>query len=166
MRVSGEEIRTPFIVSNPILFPAGVESHVPTSHLDMAPTLTSLAGLATPLAWLGRDVSAKTIPARAFYVTLPQRYDELIVDNGLLYVLSRRGNHSALSDFNDVEPTALADGDPRALLVNRYQHRVQSLSDWIEWRHDSRALARDATPPNNVARIKPRPSNQSARVSD
>src|SRR4029450_8136380 len=42
LNVSAEEMRTPFILSNPVLFPSSIESRVPSSHLDVAPTIVHL----------------------------------------------------------------------------------------------------------------------------
>ena len=50
-------LRVPFVLAGPGV-PAGQVSALPVSSLDLPPTLLSLAGLAAPKSWPGRDLAA------------------------------------------------------------------------------------------------------------
>lgn len=141
MTLSPEEIWTPFIISNPRLFPQPAQSRLFTSHVDMAPTLASLVDLKSPPQWLGRDLLADRIPARLSFLTLQQAEIDAILDNGLIYESDERSGHSQLYELDDVTLKKLPPDDPRRKWMDQYHQREIFFQKWVAWRHFSRAVA-------------------------
>jgi membrane-anchored protein YejM (alkaline phosphatase superfamily) len=143
LRVTVEEMRTPFIVSNPRLFPAGVESRINSDHLDIAPTLTRLVGLDAPREWLGRDMLADRIADRLQFVTITQVRRTGVIDGELLYVLDRKSDHSTMHTIGERDLVALPETDPRAAAAAMTTYRAEAdlFNGWATWRHLARADA-------------------------
>ena len=83
LHVSVEELRTPFFLSNPKLFPKRVQSKLMTSHIDVPPTLVEHArACAAAAEWLGRNLLAEQIPAAMHFVTMPHSRKIGVIDHG------------------------------------------------------------------------------------
>ena len=141
LRVTIEEMRTPFVVSNPKLFPSGVESKINSDHLDIAPTLTRLVGVDAPSEWLGRDMFADRITDRMQFVTITQVRRTGVIDGDLLYVLDRNNGKSSMFEMGATELIALPDADPRAAAMASYHAEADLFNGWASWRHLARADA-------------------------
>ncbi|MEO6435650.1 MAG: sulfatase, partial [Tepidisphaeraceae bacterium] len=142
LRVSAEEIRTPFILANPALFPTPVESRMNTSHLDMAPTIASLLGLPAPKAWLGRDLLADAVPAQLHFASITHIRRTCLIDGELMCVLERASGKTHLYELGEATLTPLAEKDPRNRFMDRYRREMDWYAGWSVWRH----LARAQTP--------------------
>ncbi|MCC6423366.1 MAG: sulfatase-like hydrolase/transferase [Phycisphaerales bacterium] len=138
--LTSEEIWTPFIISNPKLFPNAVQSKLFTSHIDVSPTLASLVGLKSPPQWLGRDLLADSIPARVSFLTLQQVQIDAILDNGIMYEWDERNGHSQLYHLDGNNMTKLDPSDPLRKLMDQYHQRESLFQNWVAWRHYSRAV--------------------------
>lgn len=136
-----EEIWTPFIISNPKLFPKAAQSKLFTSHIDMSPTLASMVGLKPPPQWLGRDLMADLIPARVSFLTIQHAQIDAILDNGIMYEWDERTGHSQLYCLDSKSMTKLESSDPRQKLVDQYHQREILFEKWVAWRHLGRAVA-------------------------
>ncbi len=105
--LSAEEVRTPFIISNPLLFPTAQVSCMATSHLDIAPTLAAVMGLKAPAQWLGRDLTADEVPARLQFVNILQAKITAVIDNGLMCGFDAQRNTTQLYELGLNGATAL-----------------------------------------------------------
>ncbi len=139
LRMSVEEMRTPCIFSNPILFPSAVESRLSTSHLDVAPTILRFLGMRTPDEWLGRDLLADEMPSVLQFVSITHVRSTGVIDNGLLYSLERMTGQTHLFEIGDTELVELPQDDPRQRFANRYKREIDWYTDWSLWRHLHRA---------------------------
>ncbi|MCC7351474.1 MAG: LTA synthase family protein [Phycisphaerales bacterium] len=141
-----EEIWTPFIISNPKLFPNALQSRLFTSHIDVSPTLLSMVGLQSPAQWLGRDLMADSIPARVSYLTIQHAQIDAILDNGILYEWDERNGHSQLYHLDGNSMIKLEPADPRRKLLDQYHQRESFFEKWVAWRHFRRAVAVENRP--------------------
>jgi hypothetical protein len=139
LRVSAEEMRTPFVVTNPQLFPTSQQSRLNTSHLDVAPTIVTLLGLQPPAEWLGRNLMSQSIPAVLQFVSITHIRRTCVLDNGLLFVRDPGPLKSRIYDFSDGELKPLAEGDSRQRLADAYEKQSDWYSQWSVWRHLMRA---------------------------
>lgn len=142
LNLSLEEMRTPFILSNPVLFPSPLVSRIPTSHLDIAPVVTRLVGLTPPAEWLGRDLLADRIPARMQFVTIYHVNKVALIDNDLLCAFDASGNRTGLYDTGNGAMTPLLADDPRWGLAPAYERTYELYQAWNVEHHLRRALAK------------------------
>ena len=140
INASAEEMTTPFIVSNPVLFPTPLESRLCTSHLDIAPTAGHLLALDAPAEWLGRDLLAERVPLRLQFVTISHAHKTGILDNGTLYVVGASGESSDLYDLTAGSLTAVPANDPRRELIPAYRSRIDLFKTWSVQHHLQRAV--------------------------
>ena len=143
LRVSVEEIRTPFMLCNPVLFPKPLESRLVTSHIDVAPTIVRLLGLEPPTVWLGRDLLAEQIPARMQFCAITHIRRTCLIDGDLIYVLERKSGKSHLYQMDDLDLIPIAESDPRRARMDDYKREVEWYTGWSVWRHLARAGATD-----------------------
>jgi membrane-anchored protein YejM (alkaline phosphatase superfamily) len=139
LALTREEVFTPFIVSNPRLFPEPQESELSTSHLDIAPTLASLVGAKIPADWLGRNLMTEQIPARLSFIQAKLAHVHGIVDNGIIYVFEAARNRSHLFDFHTGGFSPLDATDPRQSITSLYRDADETFQKWAVWRHMARA---------------------------
>jgi membrane-anchored protein YejM (alkaline phosphatase superfamily) len=144
LRVSAEEMSTPFTLHNPRLFPAAtpLESRLVTSHLDVAPTITSLLGVTPPRQWLGRNLVADEIPAVLQFVSITHIRRTCVVDNGLIFSRTRDGRNVEMFDLGDRELVPLAATDARRAMAHAYGAQHDWFPTWSAWRHLKRATDR------------------------
>jgi arylsulfatase A-like enzyme len=149
LNASGEELFTPFIISNPALFPQPLVSHVPSNHLDIAPVIVSALGINAPMEWLGRDLLADHIIARPQFTTIFHVHKLGIRDGNLLYVWDEAKNSSEMFELNGYDVQPLAASDPRRNLIGAYCAKAELFEDWNLQHHVKRALdlQRAAAPP-------------------
>ena len=139
LAMSREEVFTPFIVSNPKVFPQSQSSQLTTNHLDIAPTLMAALKLATPPEWLGRNVLADEVPARLLFVQAKLARVHGVIDNGLIYVADAGRNRQRMYDFSNGGFELVAPGDERLNLAPQYQQDDELFQKWAVWRHVARA---------------------------
>jgi arylsulfatase A-like enzyme len=137
LALTREEVFTPFILSNPKLFGASLTSRLTTNHLDIAPTVAHLMGWAAANDWLGRDVLAESIPARAMFVQTKLTQIQGVVDNGILYVNEISRQRGQLFDTSDGSERLIHHDD----LLTRYQALNETFQKWAVWHHLARASA-------------------------
>lgn len=141
LKLSLEEMRTPFILSNPVLFPSPLVSRIPTNHLDIAPVVTRLAGLRPPAEWLGRDLLADRIPARMQFVTIYHVNKVGVIDNNLLCAFDPSRDREELYDVGEKVMVPLRTDDSRRALGPAYKREYELYQAWNVEHHLRRALA-------------------------
>lgn len=149
-----EELRTPFILSNPLIFPEPQQSGLFTSHLDVAPTLASLLGWSVDPDWLGRDLLAETIEPRQLFVDIDQARFRAVIDNGLLWSIDDKTGEMSIQAMLPDRLAPLDPADPRHALLNDYLDASDLYVPWAIWRHLSRALATEAPLPPAATVLK------------
>ncbi len=132
------ELRPPFILSNPKLFPGKQESRLSTCHLDVAPTVAKLVGAEAAEEWLGRDVLSEYVPARMQLIRMDQGKMTAIVDNGVLFVWDEKTGQSRLYEIADDRLKAVTGR------LDPYQEMAKAFVPWAIWRHLQRATGSDA----------------------
>lgn len=135
-----EELRTPFILSNPVLFPEAQQSGLFTSHLDVAPTLAALLKLPADPQWLGRDLTAATIEPRQLFLDIDQARLRAVIDNGLLCSIDDKTGTAELLEMLPDRLAPLDPADPRHALLPQYRQASDLYVSWAMWRHLDRAL--------------------------
>lgn len=153
LRVSAEEMRTPFVLHNRKLFPEPLESRLSSSHLDMAPTVAALLGVPAPPQWLGRNLVAEEIPAVVQFVSVTHIRRTAVVDNGLVYSKARDGRTHEMFEMGERDLHPLASDDPRRQLGAAYGEQSEWFTAWSAWRH----LKRAHEPGIDLARQDPTP---------
>jgi arylsulfatase A-like enzyme len=73
-RVYDENVRVPFVVWNPRLFPKGVRLQTVGGHVDLNPTVADVMGLDPPASWKGRSLFDPTRPPRAYFYAANDDY--------------------------------------------------------------------------------------------
>ena len=163
VRVGVEEMRPPFIVSNPKLFPAGVESRITSDHMDIAPTLARIAGLTPPAEWLGRDMLAEKIPDRLHFVSITHIDRTAVIDGDLVCVVDNGQGKASLFEMTENDLSPLAASDSRVASVGGYRGEAGLFAGWATWRHLARADAvRSTDRATQTASAPPPPPAQSA----
>ena len=157
LNVSAEELYTPFIISNPALFPTPLISQLPNSHPDIAPAIVGLLGLRAPPQWIGRDLLADRIPARLDYATIMHIHKLAVRDGNLLYVWDQAHDKSEMFELNGFAMQHLSPGDRRLQLLPRYRAQAQLFDDWNVQHHLKQALA-DEHPSEPVELLHPDPT--------
>jgi phosphoglycerol transferase MdoB-like AlkP superfamily enzyme len=151
LRMSVEEMRTPCIFSNPVLFRSAVESRLSTSHLDVAPTILGFLGMRAPDEWLGRNLLEDEVPAVLQFVSITHMRSTGVIDNGLLYSLERMTGQAHLFEIGDTELRELPADDPLQRFSLQYKREIDWYTDWSLWRHLNRATK---LPDADIARHK------------
>ncbi len=67
-----EVLHVPLVIANPLLFPEPVRVAGIGQHIDLAPTLAELVGLAVPESWQGASLFATDRPATSYHVLTPE----------------------------------------------------------------------------------------------
>jgi hypothetical protein len=132
LALTREEVFTPFILSNPKLFPSALNSKLTTNHMDIAPTVAHLAGWKAAPDWLGRDLLAEQIPARAMFVQTKLTQIQGVVDNGMLFVYEASRHRGQLFDTSAVATERIIHSDD---LLLRYQALNETFQKWAIWHH-------------------------------
>jgi phosphoglycerol transferase MdoB-like AlkP superfamily enzyme len=139
LAMTPEELFTPFVISNPKLFPAAQHSPHTTTHHDIAPTILNLVGVESPKEFLGRNLLADSIPPRMSFISLKHSQVSGILDNGLLYIFEEPRNRSHLMDATSSPFAPLSPTDPRQSLLKDYDGLEKVFDKWAIWRHLARA---------------------------
>jgi phosphoglycerol transferase MdoB-like AlkP superfamily enzyme len=142
LRVSAEEMRTPFILHNPVLFPRPVESNVLSTHLDVAPTIVQLLGLAPPREWLGRGLMSEVVPAVMHFVAITHIRRLAVVDANLVYAKTRDGRGFEMFELGQRDLVPLRADDARRPTAVTYGLEADWFAAWSAWRHFKRASDR------------------------
>jgi phosphoglycerol transferase MdoB-like AlkP superfamily enzyme len=140
LNVSAEELYTPFIISNPVLFPQALTSQLPSSHPDIAPAIVGMLGLRAPPQWVGRDLLADQIPARLDYATVMHIHKIALRDGKLLYVWDQSRDKGEMFELNGYAIQPLAPSDRRLEMLPRYRAQAQLFDDWNMQHHLKQAL--------------------------
>jgi hypothetical protein len=106
--------RIPFMVINPALFPGGYRSDVPSSQIDVAPTILGLLDVQSVNSFEGENILRVNDSRRGIYLT------KTVGELGL-----RRDNHTFLYNINTGEKRMYLDGaditgDSQALIGEFY----------------------------------------------
>jgi hypothetical protein len=141
LSVSAEELYTPFVISNPVLFPKPLTSRLPSSHPDIAPAIVGMLGLGAPPQWIGRDLLADQIPARLDYATIMHIHKLAVRDGNLLYVWDQAHDRSDIFELSGFSIRPLKPTDARIALLPRFHSQAQLFDDWNTEHHLKRALA-------------------------
>jgi arylsulfatase A-like enzyme len=147
LALTTEEIKVPFIISNPAIFPEAQRSRIFSNHLDVAPTILGLLNLSAPSEWLGRDLTRKTIEPRLLFLCQQNCRQLAVIDNGLLFAYDEKRNRGTLYQMRD-KLIPLPSNDPRMKLAAQYDGLPQLYEKWALWRHLSRAM--ESTYPNST----------------
>ena len=139
LRVSVEEMRTPFILSNPKLFPSSTESRINSDHLDLAPTVASLAGLPAPAEWLGRDLLAGEVRDRLHFVSITHIGRLGVIDGDLLCVFQRGKDKPSFHQIGETDLIDSPPNDPRIAAGDAYTREADLFAGWSVYRHLARA---------------------------
>jgi hypothetical protein len=143
LALTREEVFTPFIISNPTLFPSPLTSRLSTNHLDIAPTVAGLLGAKVSPQWLGRNVLAEQMPARVLFIQAKLAQIHGVIDNGLLYVYEAGRQRGQLFDTTAEGsanwPVLSPTEGNHATLVGRYKALDETFQKWAVWRHLARA---------------------------
>lgn len=139
IRMTNEELKTPLIISNPRLFPKGQQSQAWTNHLDVAPTVAALAGVAPSPDWLGRNLLADTFEPRLMFLSLNFARTELILDNGVIHAQNSNRKSSTLYRAEGDRLDVLPAGDPAQQHMRRYEEIRAAFEPWATWSHARRA---------------------------
>ena len=95
-----EDVRVPLVIWAPRLYAKPLRTATVGSHVDLAPTLTELAGLLPAAAWQGRNlVDARRSPRAYFYVA----EDEFMLgvrEDRWKYILNVRDGSDELFDLS------------------------------------------------------------------
>jgi arylsulfatase A-like enzyme len=159
LAVSREELFTPFIVSNPRLFPTPRQSFMVTNHLDIAPTIATLVGLEPPHDWLGRDMFAEQVPARLLFMQAKLAKVHAVLDNGIVYVLDTCRPRAKMFDISKGGFALVEDNDPRIVLREEYRRQDELFQKWTVWRHMARATGSEETQTVSTPRdVRARPA--------
>jgi hypothetical protein len=139
LAISREEVFTPFMISNPRLFPRPQHSLIATNHLDIAPTLARLLDLMTPSEWLGRNMLAEEIPTRLLFMQAKLAKVNAVIDGGLVYVVECMRKNATLYDISNGGFERVPRGDARIALSQSYEKQNALFQKWAVWRHMARA---------------------------
>jgi arylsulfatase A-like enzyme len=126
-RVYDENVRVPFLVWNPRLFPKGRRVSKVTSHVDINPTVAHILGLPPDPSWEGWSVFAPQHPPRAYFYAANDAYLMGVRDGDWKYILNATRGSQELFDL-------ARDPDEQANLASREPSRArrlrQHLSAW------------------------------------
>jgi len=132
-----EELRVPLLLSNPQIFKSPRVSRLQANHLDFAPTIAGLLGLASPDEWLGRNLAAAQVPSRVLHVNLQHSRISGALDGNRFYAFDAKSQRGTLYSF---EEDTLRELPPDKDLGDAFTLRIQRHRDWAVWRHLDRAL--------------------------
>jgi hypothetical protein len=139
LALTREEIFTPFIVSNPKLFPQTSTSNLTTNHLDIAPTILAALNVSAPSQWLGRNVFANEMPARLMFVQAKLAQIHGVIDNGLISVYECGRKRQRMYDYSTGGFELLGSSDLRTNLMPRYNSDDELFQKWSIYSHVARA---------------------------
>jgi len=135
------QVRVPFVLVNPRLFPRGERRAGATSQVDVLPTIADALGLAPAPEWQGRSIFAGDHAGRAYMYAL--RYDALlgVREGRWKYVLDATNGGARLHDLA-TDPGETRDvAAENAAVAARLHERIAA---WIEADRRSRAEAEGA----------------------
>jgi arylsulfatase A-like enzyme len=98
-RLYDEGVRVPLMLWSPVLFPEGRRDDTVASHVDVAPTVLDLLGVAAPAEWEGRSVFAERRPPRAYFYAANDHYLLGVREGDLKYVYDASRGRDQLFDL-------------------------------------------------------------------
>ncbi len=143
-RVYEENVRVPFMVWNPRLFPKGERPAAVGGHVDLNPTVADVMGLPVPPAWKGRSLFDSGRAPRAYFYAANDDYLLGVREGDWKYV------YNSTQGREDLYHLAT---DPRELedVASRYPERCarlrRRLAAWRDVVGRELAALRPATAP-------------------
>ena len=131
--VYDENIHVPFVLRGPQLAGLRLEVNTTTSHLDVAPTVLGLLGVAPPCTMKGRDLVHDGSPRVALFGGRPPRAQRGLIDGRWKYVREVGGPDMVFDLLADPGETRDVSAEHRAELVG-WSRRVD------EWEAHSARL--------------------------
>ena len=125
-----EEVRVPFILWNPKLFPEGRRMPEVGGHVDLNPTVADILGVEPLDAWQGHSLFVPSRPNRTFLVASVDDYLFGVREDRWKYILEMTGGGESLFDLSTdpEEKHNLFATDPA-----RVKRMRQRLSAWISF---------------------------------
>jgi membrane-anchored protein YejM (alkaline phosphatase superfamily) len=139
LHTSNEELRVPFLLSNRKLFKEAHVSERVGNHVDLASTVTAIAGVSPGEEWMGRNLLADRVPSRLLYVMTNHARTDALIDGDLLYSFNNVSGVGELKQAGESEFSPLPPDDPRRSLMSSYRKVAGGLRKWVTWHHLSRA---------------------------
>jgi phosphoglycerol transferase MdoB-like AlkP superfamily enzyme len=124
-----EDVHVPLMVWFPRTYQSTVRSNVVGGHVDLAPTITDLAGLPAAADWQGRSLLDTTRAPRAYFYVAGDRFELGVREGNWKYILDIRDGVEQLFDL-DRDPSEqqnLATKHP-----DRSARLRQRLAAWTE----------------------------------
>jgi hypothetical protein len=134
---SDAELHVPFVLAVPGTAPALVSA--PTNHLDFAPTIASLFGLAGDAGWEGRDLLRPAIEPRLLYVGIGVGKLAGAIDGARAFSVDL--NNGSSHSFR-VDPSAFVEEPDASPLARRYRELVLQHDPKLTLRHLDVALGK------------------------
>lgn len=99
-RLYDEGVRVPLMLWSPVLFPHGRRDATVASHVDVAPTVLDVLGVAPPPEeWEGRSLFAEGRPPRAYFYAANDHYLLGVREGDLKYVYDASRGREQLFDL-------------------------------------------------------------------
>lgn len=133
-----EEMRVPFIISNPILFKKPMMSRLEANHLDIGPTILGVLGLPSPKDWLGRNLADEEVPSRQLVVHIQQSKIVGVIDRNVVYSYDEK---SGIKRFYRLIGNDMKEFGGDSELSGKFLDRIILTDRWAVWRHLDRALS-------------------------
>jgi arylsulfatase A-like enzyme len=136
-------VRVPLVLWNPRLFAGGARSGTIVSHVDLAPTVLDLLGVAAPAGWQGRSAFAADRPPRAYFYAGKGEFLLGVREERWKYIVDASAGREMLFDLaaDPTEQRDLASGDPA-----RCRRLRQRLAAWVDFER-RRLAAIEGRPP-------------------
>lgn len=139
LHMSNEELRVPLLFSNRKLFPEAHVSERVGNHIDFAPTVAALAGLAPDEDWRGRNLLAEQFSTRLLYVMANHAHTDALIDGDLLFSFNAASGTGELHEQSKTGFSPLSQDDSRRSLLKRYSEVTEAVRIWSTWQHLRRA---------------------------
>jgi lipoteichoic acid synthase len=140
IRMDLAEIQVPLFIHNPNLFDRRIVRSVPANHLDLAPTIAGLLGIASSPDWLGRNLLSSSVSPRMLYVQRNYNNQQsAIVDGEMLYVRDDNAALEYMYNRGEESEKNLAKTPARLRLMKEYRNSARHFEDFVVLRHLERA---------------------------
>jgi arylsulfatase A-like enzyme len=129
-RVYEENVRVPFVMWNPRLWPKGARSQVVGSHVDVNPTVADILGLPSASSWHGRSVFDRLRPPRAYFYAANDDYLLGVREGDWKYIYNATAGRDELFNLK-LDPAEQRNAAPEQReRVRRLRQRLAA------WKHD------------------------------
>jgi arylsulfatase A-like enzyme len=129
-RIYEENVRVPFMLWNPRLWPKGARSQVVGSHVDLNPTVADILGLPSAPSWHGRSVFDRLRPPRAYFYAANDDYLLGVREGDWKYIYNATAGRDELFNLK-LDPAELRNAArEQGERVRRLRQRLAA------WKHD------------------------------